>query len=161
MLQYRHLASLYSVIDDEETGDVALGPGGHPRLTYRTRGGDVPKVRDFFSKCAKVLLAAGAGEVWLPDEAQTVVRTQREADAVATRPIDLGGMLCAAPHLLGTCRMGPRPYHAVVDSWGAVHGVEGLTVADGSIMPTSISVDPSLTIMAMADAIAYRLAAAG
>jgi choline dehydrogenase-like flavoprotein len=57
--------------------------------------------------------------------------------------------------------MGPRPYHAVVDSWGAVHGVEGLTVADGSIMPTSISVDPSLTIMAMADAIAYRLAAAG
>jgi choline dehydrogenase-like flavoprotein len=49
----------------------------------------------------------------------------------------------------------------VVDSWGAVHGVEGLTVADGSIMPTSISVDPSLTIMAMADAIAHRLAAAG
>jgi choline dehydrogenase-like flavoprotein len=161
MMQYRHLASLYSVIDDEETGEVALGPRGHPRLTYRTRDRDVPKVRDFFSKCAKVLLAAGAGEVWLPDESRTVVRTQGEADAVATRPIDLRGMLCAAPHLLGTCRMGPRPYHAVVDSWGAVHGVEGLTVADGSIMPTSISVDPSLTIMAMADAIAHRLAAAG
>ena len=160
MLEYPRLGSLYSVIDDEETGEVAVSDGGAPRITYATRGKDVSKVRDFFAKSARVLLAAGAEEVWLPD-GETVVRTPAGADAIAHMPIQPGSMLCAAPHLLGTARMGGRPYKAVVDSWGASHSVEGLTIADGSIMPTSISVDPSLTIMAFADAIAHRLAKRG
>ena len=92
---------------------------------------------------------------------RTIIRTPGEGDRFGRRPIDLRGILCAAPHLLGTCRMGPRPYHSVVDSWGTVHGVDGLTIADGSVMPSSMGVDPSLTIMAMADAIAHRLAALG
>lgn len=161
MLRYRRLASLYSVIDDEEPGEVTVGAGGAPRIRYTTSGRDVPKVRDFFAKCARVLLAAGAREVWLPDGGSTVVRTEAEAAALRNMPLEPGDMLCAAPHLLGTCRMGARPYHAVVDSWGASHTVEGLTIADGSIMPTSISVDPSLTIMAVADAIGHRLAGRG
>jgi choline dehydrogenase-like flavoprotein len=161
MLKYRRLASLYSVIDDEETGEVTLGEDGAPAIRYTTRGQDVHKVRDFFAKCAQVLLAAGAVEAWLPDEAATVVRNPRQARALREMRFEPGGMLCAAPHLLGTCRMGSRPYHAVVDSWGASHSVEGLVVADGSIMPTSISVDPSLTIMTFADAIGHRLAAHG
>jgi choline dehydrogenase-like flavoprotein len=160
MLKYPRLASLYSVVDDEEPGEIAADDSGAPRITYTTRGKDVPKVRDFFAKSARVLLAAGAEEVWLPD-GETVVRTAAEADGLAGLPIAPGRMLCAAPHLLGTCRMGSRPYHTVVDSWGASHSVDGLTVADGSIMPTSISVDPSLTIMAFADAIGHHLAKRG
>jgi choline dehydrogenase-like flavoprotein len=161
MLRYARLASLYSVVDDEETGEVGLAEDGTPRLTYTTRGRDVRKVQDFFAKCARVLLAAGAEEVWLPNGARTVVRTPEEADALAKLPVAPGDMLCAAPHLLGTCRMGRRPHHSVVDSWGSVHAVEGLTIADGSIMPTSMSVDPALTIMAIADAIGERLARRG
>jgi choline dehydrogenase len=40
------------------------------------------------------------------------------------------------PHLVGTCAMGPRPDDgAVVDASGGVHGIDGLIVADASIMP--------------------------
>ena len=40
------------------------------------------------------------------------------------------------PHVVGTCAMGPRPDDgAVVDRFGRVHGTEGLSVADASIMP--------------------------
>ena len=40
------------------------------------------------------------------------------------------------PHVVGTCAMGPRPEHgAVVDPSGQVHGTEGLSVVDASIMP--------------------------
>jgi choline dehydrogenase len=39
-------------------------------------------------------------------------------------------------HISGTCKMGPAAASlAVVDQWGKVHGLEGLRVADASIMP--------------------------
>jgi choline dehydrogenase len=41
-------------------------------------------------------------------------------------------------HTVGTCRMG-RPSDSVVDSTLRVHGVEGLRVADVSVMPTIAS----------------------
>lgn len=41
-------------------------------------------------------------------------------------------------HTVGTCRMG-RPEESVVDSQLRVHGIEGLRVADASVMPTIAS----------------------
>lgn len=64
-----------------------------------------------------------------------------EEDATPVAPGgDLVEMLRAGafslPHVVGTCSMGPRPEEgAVVDASGQVHGIEGLTVADASIMP--------------------------
>ena len=44
------------------------------------------------------------------------------------------------PHTVGTCAMGPRPEDgAVVDAEGRVHGVDGLRIADASIMPDAPS----------------------
>ena len=41
---------------------------------------------------------------------------------------------------------------------GAVHGAEGLYVADGSLLPSSIGVNPMMTIIAMASRVARQLA---
>jgi cholesterol oxidase len=45
----------------------------------------------------------------------------------------------------------------VVDSFGRVFGVEGLSIADGSILPGPVGVNPSLTIAALADRHASQL----
>lgn len=63
-------------------------------------------------------------------------------------------------HSCGTCRAGDDPRFSVVDRACRVHGTRNVYVVDGSIMPTSGGVNPSLTIAAnaarVADGIATR-----
>ncbi|MEQ9406157.1 MAG: GMC oxidoreductase [Fuerstiella sp.] len=53
-------------------------------------------------------------------------------------------------HQCGTIRFGTDPEHAVVDRNGRMFEQEDLFVVDGSILPTSLGVGPSLTLMANA-----------
>jgi choline dehydrogenase len=58
-------------------------------------------------------------------------------------------------HPAGTAPMGPAgDERAVVDAHGRVHGIEGLRVADASIMPTSVRSNTNLTVVAMAERLA-------
>lgn len=61
-------------------------------------------------------------------------------------------------HPVGTCAMGPESeLGAVTDTRGSVHGIEGLTVADASIMPTLPTGTPNLPTIMVAEHIARRL----
>jgi choline dehydrogenase-like flavoprotein len=53
-------------------------------------------------------------------------------------------------HALGTVRMGSDPRTAPLDPNGRFNGLHNLFVADGSVLPTSAAVNPSLTIAANA-----------
>jgi cholesterol oxidase len=54
-------------------------------------------------------------------------------------------------HPLGGCPMGDDENRSVVDDAGRVRGYPGLTVLDGSIVPTALGVNPSKTIAALAE----------
>lgn len=60
-------------------------------------------------------------------------------------------------HACGTLMAGRDPRRSVVDADGRVHGLDGLWVADGSVLPRSSRVNPSLTIFAWGLRIAARL----
>jgi choline dehydrogenase-like flavoprotein len=62
-------------------------------------------------------------------------------------------------HAVGTVRMGTDPRTSALDPDGGFRGVENLYVADGSVMPSSAGVNPSLTIAAIALRTAHRLVA--
>jgi choline dehydrogenase-like flavoprotein len=62
-------------------------------------------------------------------------------------------------HPLGTARADADPSQGVVDAGLEVHGVEGLYVSDASAVPSSLGVNPQITIMALATRLAYRLLA--
>lgn len=53
-------------------------------------------------------------------------------------------------HAVGTVRLGNDARTAPLDAWGAFRGVDNLYVADGSVLPRSGGVNPSLTIAANA-----------
>jgi cholesterol oxidase len=64
-------------------------------------------------------------------------------------------------HVLGGCRMSDTPDDGVVDRAGRVHGHRGLYVADGSVVPSNLGVNPSLTITALAEYIMAQVPGAG
>jgi choline dehydrogenase-like flavoprotein len=67
--------------------------------------------------------------------------------------------LAGTAHVSGTLATGADPTQSVVDAVGQVHGMTGLYVVDGSILPRSSRANPSLTIYAWALRSAERLAA--
>lgn len=54
-------------------------------------------------------------------------------------------------HILGGACMGATAAQGVIDAHNRVHGYEGLYVVDGSMVPSNLGVNPSLTITAMAE----------
>jgi cholesterol oxidase len=61
-------------------------------------------------------------------------------------------------HPLGGCRLGTTAGDGVVDHAGEVFGYPGLYVSDGSVLPGPLGRNPSLTIAALAERIAYLMA---
>ncbi len=53
--------------------------------------------------------------------------------------------------------MGSDPERSVVDANGESHDVKRLFVGDGSVVPRTLSVNPSLTFMALASRLAQHL----
>ncbi|MDQ0972217.1 choline dehydrogenase-like flavoprotein [Neobacillus niacini] len=53
-------------------------------------------------------------------------------------------------HETGTCRMGEDPATSATNCYGQIHGVEGLFVADNSVLPTVGRANPTLTTVAFA-----------
>jgi cholesterol oxidase len=63
-------------------------------------------------------------------------------------------------HILGGCTMGADTSQGVIDSLGRVYGYDNLYVADGSIVPVNLSVNPSLTICALSEWVMSHVPAA-
>jgi choline dehydrogenase-like flavoprotein len=63
-------------------------------------------------------------------------------------------------HPTGTCRMGAADDPGgVVDGLGRVHGLEGVRVADASIVPVSPRANTHLTTLAVAERVAELIRA--
>jgi choline dehydrogenase-like flavoprotein len=81
-------------------------------------------------------------------------------------PSDINGNATIVLHNLGGCRMGKDRNNGVVDNFGRVYNGTGTTltdhypdfyVADGGVVPTSLGVNSSLTISALAFRIAQNI----
>jgi cholesterol oxidase len=84
---------------------------------------------------------------------------RRMGAALGGRTSRLGGRFARVltVHPLGGCAMARDPEHGVVDRYGRVFGAERLYVADGSILPGPVGVNPSMTIAALGERIAGGL----
>ena len=86
-----------------------------------------------------------------------VIKPGRVADFEAADPSP-SALRLEAFHPMGTARMSADPGLGVTDTDGSVHGVDGLYVADASLLPSSLGVNPMMTVSAMSAHVARGLA---
>jgi len=156
-----HIGGTLAWIDDVESGEIRVDRSGEARFRLPIRGMNAQILRDSMKKGARTLLAAGAREVFLGDPAATRIRDEKEIRAIDSLDLAPGKLSFPAPHPAGACRMGSDPRSSVVKSSGETWDVENLWIADPSVLPTAVSVDPSETILAFSLILADRMLASG
>lgn len=149
MEQFDHSFNFGFMVKDTSRGRVTAGRDGSPNIRYWLNDADLKKVQRGFSILARVYFAAGAAEVQFPvmghERLRSLADVERfERSSLAARHVDL-----TAYHPLGTARMGVNPLESVVDGTHETHDVHNLFICDGSAVPSSLGVNPQLTIMAM------------
>lgn len=156
VLQVPHLAMFGANLHDAAGGVVRRGLGREPFVTYRMGSRDRHTARRALQICAELFFEAGAKEVFLPILGSDGMSPD-EFRRFDLEHVKAGRLECTSQHPLGTCRMGTSSEHSIVDPDARVWDVQELFVADGSITPTSLGVNPQLSIMTLATQIAWKL----
>ena len=139
---------------------VSVDRSGRPVVHYRFTPEVERGLVEGAIASARIFFAAGAARVHLPvAQSPTIERAQAgHLDQIAAHPDFTPGKLSiSAAHLQGGCAMGRSPADSVTDAWGRVHGFPWLFVADSSLFPDSLEINPYLTIMALADRVAETI----
>ena len=141
-------------------GDRAYGfflqteDGSHPDNRVIDRGAGVPPVLDYDA----ARLAPADSE-----HRRLIAQLRRSLAGAGLIAVSKRIGLAGTAHACGTMIAGRDPTDSVVDPAGRIHGMRGLYVVDGSVLPRSSRVNPSLSIygwsLRVADLLAARLLA--
>jgi choline dehydrogenase-like flavoprotein len=153
--QASHFATFGAMVADRGVGRV-YSTRGETVLRYDIARADAAKLMTALEAMGRLLFAAGAVEVLtgLP-AAPAVTSLPALRDVLGrTNPKSLH---LAAFHPTGTAAAGADEQRCPVDETGRLRGVEGVWVADASILPTCPEVNPQVSIMALALGVADQI----
>jgi choline dehydrogenase-like flavoprotein len=129
--QYRRWIGLLNMSNDDNNARVELDEDGRERFFSDFHPVELDRINAARAFSTRVLEAAGASQILWSGLATT--------------------------HMQGSCRMGADPATSVVDAHCQSHEVKRLYVGDSSLHARTLSVNPSLTIMALACRLAEHL----
>lgn len=173
MLQYRHIAAFLGIPRDRSHRDnrVVLDAQGAPIVHYRITEVDKDLVLVGIEQALRLLYSDPRVAVMLVGDASLPcfsrhasvseeVNAKRFEDYLAVvkrRGIQPLQTQLYSAHQLSSVRMAATAEEGPVSPSGELFECEGLFVADGSVLPTSLGINPMLTIEAMAQMISPHI----
>jgi choline dehydrogenase-like flavoprotein len=136
---------------------VAVDRDGKPVVHYRFTPETIASLVRATRASARIFFGAGALRVHAPSADPPLIEradAARVDELIDARHFKPGKISVSAAHLMGGCGMGRDAGNSVTDSRGIIHGRPWLRVADSSLFPDSLEINPYLTIMALADRVA-------
>jgi choline dehydrogenase-like flavoprotein len=157
MLRYPHMSQFGLMVSDVSRGSVTERLG-RVEIRYSLGREDVATFRRGIEILCELYAAAGAELLYPPVEGVGELPADDLSSLRAAGPgLRARDLTLMAFHPMGTARADARPSHGVVDGDLKLHGADGVYVADASVIPSSIGVNPQITIMALATRLAYHL----
>lgn len=155
MARYDRMVTAGVLVDDTSTGRV-VSLRGQPVARYDLAEADAGRIVAAIGDLCRLLFAAGARCIYLPVAGAEPLRSAVDVDRLDPQ-VERSRLAVSTVHLMGTARMGGDPTRSVCGPDGRVHDRVGLYVADASLLPTPLGVNPQETIMVLATVVARGL----
>jgi choline dehydrogenase-like flavoprotein len=153
MKRFSQTMTLAVMFRDRPVGRVTSGG-----FEYRLAEEDWPGWLDALQTGARIMFAAGARRVFFNAHRPLILNSPSQIESVLSLDlVEQERLQITSGHPMGGCALGGNPSRDVVDSWGRSWGIEGLYIADSSILPTSLGVNPCYTVYALARYIAHKM----
>jgi len=149
MARYDNMMIGGILVEDSHAGRVRIDRAGQPVMSYFMSPQDMALTVRGVAHLCDVYLAAGAKSVILPFHGMPEIRSSADVQKLRRTRVPLTKAEIITVHIMGTCRMARDPLQGVTDPFGRVHGTDNLYVADASLFPGPIGVNPMETIMAL------------
>jgi choline dehydrogenase-like flavoprotein len=150
MRRYPYLMAAGALVGTEPNANLGRALTGGPDVIYDPAAGDRRKLADALIELGHTFFAAGATRVMVNSLSYhefTHPNQLPELTAVLLDPEEIG---LGTGHPQGGNAISASPGRGVVNPELRVHGWENLYVCDASVIPSSLTVNPQLTVMALA-----------
>ena len=151
MRRYSHLSCIGVVVGSQRNGTVAAKRGRGMKLSYDPTEADLALMIKGTKLAARIHFASGALRVMpmtFRSRSYTSVEQVNELDEIVHDNTDIG---LHTSHPQGGNAISRDPAKGVIDERFGIHGIENVFVCDASVFPSSVTVNPQLTVMALAD----------
>jgi len=155
--KYDYSAVAGVLIQDEANGTVSLNWSNDAVVDYILSDTDGKKLLKGLKTVAEIFFAAGATKVITGHIQKTVLENIDDLSLIDERGFGLGSFRLASAHPQGGNRMGVDKKTSVVNSYCRSHDIENLYICDASVFPTSLGVNPQLTVMTIASLAAKKI----
>jgi choline dehydrogenase-like flavoprotein len=144
--------------DDVVGGTVSVSASGRPVLDYPIVERQWKAMREAQKQLAKIDFAAGAYAVSTAHDPPLTMRSENDIAKIDDMPFEACKVAVFSAHQMGGCAMSDDPKLGVVRAADLRHhDVENLYVVDGSVFPTSLGVNPQLSIYGVSRLVATRI----
>jgi choline dehydrogenase-like flavoprotein len=153
MRRYTHMTCVGVVVGSRASATVKPRPrllGGGIALDYAPSRDDVRRLVEGVKLAGRIMLAAGALRVMPLTFAYTEFASSEELDRLDELVRDDSDLSMNSAHPQGGCTLSRHRDRGVVNPEFRVHGFENLHVCDASVFPSPITLNPQLTVMALA-----------
>lgn len=145
----RQCGMYYAMVRGQGLGRIrpVLGNRANPLVTYALADSDKNHLVQGLKHLADFMFAAGASELYPSLAGHKGWRTPQD---VVHDTLNITQANLMTVHLFSSCPMGEDKVRCAADSYGRVHGLDNLYIADASLIPEAPGVNPQATIMALA-----------
>jgi choline dehydrogenase-like flavoprotein len=156
MLRYRHMAAGGALVGTTRGGRVRAGRDG-PIVDYTPSVEDLGRVVDGIKLIGRIFLASGARRVMPATFAWREYTSPSALDDLDGLVRENADPMLTSAHPQGGNPIGEVGEGGVVGPDFRVHGFANLFLCDASTFPSSVGVNPQLTVMAMAQLAAAKI----
>ena len=160
MRRYPRLGAVGVLVGTEANARVTRALTGGPGIDYTPTKRDLTTLARGLRMLGEILFAGGAQRLMMNSWGYEEFTNRGQLEWIDQIALEPGYLALGTGHPQGGNAMSRDPRKGVVGPDFRVHGYDNLYIADASVIPSSLTVNPQLTVMSLAHHAAQRMKAA-